>query len=186
MQPFRNVRHRFTTAEYGQLLQSGAFAPDARVELIRGEIMDIAPRESGHASAVAALHERLAGLVQPHGQIRCGMPLVLDERSQPEPDLAIVNARADHYRSAHPTAQDTLWLIEVADKALLYDRTIKASLYAAAHVPVVWIVNTSTAELHCLSEPAKDGYRRRVVLQRHDLVPLPPPFAATVEVGGVF
>jgi hypothetical protein len=46
MQPFRNVRHRFTTAEYGQLLQSGAFAPDARVELIRGEIMDIAPRES--------------------------------------------------------------------------------------------------------------------------------------------
>jgi hypothetical protein len=114
------------------------------------------------------------------------MPLVLDERSQPEPDLAIVSARADHYRNAHPRARDTLWLIEVADKALLYDRAIKASLYAAAHVPVVWIVNTSTAELHCLSEPAKDGYRRRVVLQRHDLVTLPPPFAATVEVGGVF
>jgi hypothetical protein len=47
-------------------------------------------------------------------------------------------------------------------------------------------VNTSTAELLCLSDPGKDGYRRRVVLQRHDLVPPPPPFAATVEVGGVF
>lgn len=186
MQAFRNPRHRFTTTEYSQLLQSGAFAPDTRVELIRGEIMDIAPRESGHASAVAALHERLVDVVQPHGEIRCGMPLVLDERSQPEPDLLIVNARADHYRNAHPTAQDTLWLIEVTDKALLYDRKIKTSLYAAAHVPVVWILNTSTAELHCLSDPGKDGYRRRVVLQRHDLVPPPPPFEATVEVGGVF
>jgi hypothetical protein len=64
------------------------------------------------------------------------MPRVLDERSQPEPDLSIVN--------------------------------------------------TSTAELHCLSDPGTGGYRRRVVLQRHDLVPLPPPFAATVEVGAVF
>jgi hypothetical protein len=186
MQPFRNVRHRFTTREYSQLLQSGALAPGARVELIRGEILDIAPRVSGHASAVAALHERLASLVQPHGQIRCGMPLVLDERSQPEPDLSIVNARADHYRKAHPTAQDTLWLIEVADKALLYDRTIKTSLYAAACVPAVWIVNTSSGELHCLSEPGRDGYRRRVVLQRQDLAPLPPPFTTTLEVGGLF
>ena len=186
MQPFRNVRHRFTTREYSQLLQSGALAPDVRVELIRGEIMDIAPRNSGHASVVAALHERLAGPVQPHGQIRCGMPLVLDERSQPEPDLSIVTARADHYRNAHPTAQDTLWLIEVADKALLYDRTIKASLYAAAHIPVVWIVNLATSELHCLSEPGRNGYRRRVVLQRHDLAPLSPPFATTIEVGGLF
>jgi hypothetical protein len=186
MQPFRNVRHRFTTREYSQLLQSGAFAPGVHVELIRGEIMDIAPRISGHASAVAALHERLAGLVQPHGQIRCGMPLVLDERSQPEPDLSIVDARSDHYRDAHPTARDTLWLIEVADKALLFDRMIKASLYAAARVPAVWIANTATGELQCLSEPGKDGYRRRVVLQRQDLAPLPPPFTATLEVGGLF
>lgn len=102
MQPFRNVRHLFTTSEYGQLLQSGVLGPDVRVELIRGEIMDVAPRSSGLASAAAVLHERLVGLVQPQGHIRCGMPLVLDERSQPEPDLAIVNARADHYRSAHP------------------------------------------------------------------------------------
>jgi Putative restriction endonuclease len=186
MQPFRNVRHRFTTSEYSQLLQSGALAPDVRVELIRGEIMDIAPRASGHAGAVAVLHEQLVGLVQPHGQIRCGMPLVLDERSQPAPDLAIVGAQADRYRNAHPTAHDTLWLIEVADKALLYDRTIKASLYAAARVPAVWIVNTSTAEVHCLSDPGTDGYRQRVVLQRDDLAPLPAPFAATIEVGGLF
>lgn len=185
MQPFRNVRHRFTTAEYSQLLQSGVLSPDVRVELIRGEIMDIAPRASGHASAVAVLHERLAGLVQPRGHVRCGMPLILDERSQPEPDLAIVSARADHYRGAHPTAQETLWLIEVADKALLYDRTIKVSLYAAARVPAVWIVNSSTAELQCLSEPGVGGYRQRVVLQLHDRAPLPAPFDAAIDLDGV-
>jgi hypothetical protein len=181
MQAFRNVRHRFTTREYSQLLQSGVLAPDVRVELIRGEIMDIAPRSSGHAGTAAVLHESLAGLVQPEGHIRCGMPLVLDEQSQPEPDLAIVRARADHYRGAHPTAQDALWLIEVADQALLYDRTIKASLYAAARVPAVWIANTSTGELTCLSEPSAGGYRQRVVLQRHDRAPLPAPFEAAID-----
>jgi hypothetical protein len=83
-------------------------------------------RATADTSVVAALHERLAGLVQPHGQIRC------------------------------------------------------------AHIPVVWIVNLSTSELQCLSEPGKNGYRRRVVLQRHDLAPLSPPFATTIEVGGLF
>ena len=185
MQPFRNVRHRFTTAEYSQLLQSRVLSPDVRVELIRGEIMDIAPRDSSHASATAVLHERLVALVQPQGNVRCGMPLILDERSQPEPDFAIVSARADHYRGAHPTAQDTLLLIEVADKALRYDRTIKVSLYAAAHVPAVWIVNTSSAELHCLSEPHAGGYRQRVVLQRHDRAPLPAPFLTALELDGI-
>jgi hypothetical protein len=185
MQPFRNVRHRFTTTEYSQLLQSGALAPDVRVELIRGEIMDIAPRNSGHASAMAVLHERLAAVVQPLGHIRSAMPLVLDQRSQPEPDLAVVSARSDHYRDAHPTGQDALLLIEVADQALLYDRTIKASLYAAARVPAVWIANLQAGELHCLSEPGACGYRQRVVLRREDRAALPAPFDADIELAGV-
>jgi putative restriction endonuclease len=185
MQPFRNVRHRFTTTEYSQLLQSGVLAPDVHVELIRGEIMDIAPRNSGHASAMAVLHERLVAVVQPQGHVRSGMPLVLDERSQPAPDLAVVSARADHYRGAHPTGHDALLLIEVADQALLYDRTIKTSLYAAACVPAVWIANLPAGELHCLSEPRVDGYRQRVVLRREDRAALPAPFDAGIELAGI-
>lgn len=185
MQPFRNVRHRFTTTEYSQLLQSGVLAPEARVELIRGEILDVAPRSSSHASAMAVLHERLVAVVQPQGHVRSGMPLVLDAQSQPEPDLAVVSARPDHYRDAHPTANHALLLIEVADKALLYDRTIKASLYAAAHVPAVWIANLSAGELHCLSEPGASGYRQRVVLRREDSAVLPAPFDARIELDGI-
>jgi hypothetical protein len=185
MQPFRNVRHRFTTAEYSQLLQAGVLAPEVRVELIRGEIMDIAPRGSEHASAMAVLHERLVAVVQPQGHVRSGLPLMLDERSLPAPDLAVVVARADHYRDAHPTAQDALLLIEVADKTLLYDRTIKASLYAAARVPSVWIANLSARELHCLSEPGYDGYRRRVVLGPQDFAPLALPCDGRIELAGI-
>jgi hypothetical protein len=185
MQPFRNVRHRFTTAEYSQLLQSGVLAPDVRVELIRGEIMDVLPRNAAHASAIAVLHERLVAVVQPQGHVRSGMPLVIDERSQPEPDLAVVTARSDHYRDAHPTAQNALLLIEVADKALLYDRTIKASLYAAAQVPSVWIANLSARELLCLSEPRSDGYRRRQVLGPKDSAVLAAPFEGRIELAGI-
>jgi Uma2 family endonuclease len=185
MQLSKNVRHSFTTSEYGRLIDAGILGPDVRVELIRGEIMDMAPQGSEHASVVAVLHEQLAALVQPHGHIRCGMPVVLDDQSQPEPDLAIVSARADHYRSAHPTTPDVLFLIEVADKALAYDRTVKASLYASARVPALWIVNVASGELHCLSEPRIDGYRQRVVLRREDRVPLPAPFEATLELSGI-
>jgi Uma2 family endonuclease len=185
MQVAKNVRHSFTTSEYGRLMDAGILGSDVRVELIRGEIIDVAPRGSEHASVVAVLHEQLATLVQPHGHIRCGMPVVLDERSQPEPDLAIVSARADHYRSAHPTTPDVLFLIEVADKALAFDRTIKASLYASARVPALWIVNAASGELHCLSEPRSDGYRQRVVLRREDRVPLPSPFDTTLDLSNI-
>jgi len=123
--------------------------------------------------------------VQPQGHVRSGLPVVLDERSQPEPDLAVVSARADHYRDVYPTAQEALLLIEVADQALLYDRTIKASLYAAARVPAVWIVNLSAGEAQCLSEPGVHGYRQRVVLRREDRAPLPAPFDACIELDGI-
>lgn len=181
----KNLRHSFTTTEYCQLMDAGILGPDVRVELIRGEIMDMAPQSSEHASVVAVLHERLAGLVQPHGHIRCGMPIVLDERSQPEPDLVIVSARADHYRNAHPTAQDALLLIEVADKTLTYDRTVKASLYASAGVPTLWVIDVSAGELHRFSEPGTDGYRQRMVLRRGDRVPLPAPVSATLGLSSI-
>jgi hypothetical protein len=185
MQASRNVRHSFTASEYGRLKECGVFAADARVELIRGEIMDVAPQGSEHAGTVAALHEQLASLVQPHGHIRCGMPLLLDERSQPEPDLAIVVARGDHYRNSHPAAQDVLLLIEVADKALVYDRRIKASLYAAAQVPVLWVVNPAAGELQCMTEPGLGGYRQRRTLRREDRMALPAPFSSTFELSRI-
>jgi Uma2 family endonuclease len=185
MQPSKNVRHSFTTGEYGRLMDAGVLGPDVAVELIRGEIMDVAPQGSEHASVVAVLHEQLARLVRPHGHIRCGMPLVLDERSQPEPDLAIVNVRADHYRNAHPAAQDVLLLVEVASKTFTYDRTIKASLYAAARVPALWIVDIASGELHCFSEPGPEGYRQRVGLSRDQAVPLPAPFSVTLQLSSI-
>jgi Uma2 family endonuclease len=186
MQLSKTVRHSFTTSEYGRMMDAGVLGPEVAVELIRGEIMDVAPQGSEHASVVAVLHEQLAGLVPPHGHIRCSMPLVLDERSQPEPDLAIVSARPDHYRSAHPAAQDVLLLIEVASKTFTYDRTVKASLYAAARMPALWIVDIASGELHCFSEPGPEGYRLRIVLGRDQSVPLPAPFDATLELSRIF
>jgi Uma2 family endonuclease len=185
MQLSKNVRHSFTTREYGQLMDAGILSPDVRVELIRGEIMERPPHGSEHASIVAVLHERLAGIVQPHGHIRCGMPIVLDERSQPEPDLAIVRARADHYRSAHPTAQDALLLVEVADQTLNYDRTVKASLYASARVAALWIIDTAAGELHCLTEPATNGYRQRILLRRDGRLSLPSPFNTVLDLSNI-
>ena len=41
-------RHRITTDEYHRLGDAGVLAPDARVELIDGEVIDMAPIGSRH------------------------------------------------------------------------------------------------------------------------------------------
>lgn len=175
------ARHKLNLTEYHRMAECGILAPDARVELIEGEIVDMAPQGSAHASVVAALHERIAASVQPHAQVRCQMPVALDERSEPEPDLAIVKSRADHYRNAHPRAADVLLLVEVADKTLAYDRNIKAALYARHGVPALWIVDVAARELHCFSEPRAEGYQWRVVVQAEGEATLPPPFRTPIR-----
>lgn len=84
-----------------------------------------------------------------------------------------------------PTAQDALLLIEVADKTLTYDRTVKASLYASAGVPTLWVIDVSAGELHRFSEPGTAGYRQRMVLRRGDRVPLPAPVSATLGLSSI-
>ena len=56
----RPQRHRFSVAEYYRLGQAGLFPRDLRVELIEGDVIEMAPIGSLHADWV----ERLAQLYQ--------------------------------------------------------------------------------------------------------------------------
>ena len=47
-------RHRYTVEEFHRMGETGILRPDARVELIEGEIIDLAPIGRAHASTVAA------------------------------------------------------------------------------------------------------------------------------------
>ena len=49
-------RHRLTAEQYHRMGEAGVFAPGARVELIEGEVIDMAPIGTKHWSAVSRLN----------------------------------------------------------------------------------------------------------------------------------
>ena len=56
-------RHRINVDEYYRMAEVGLLARDARVELVQGEVIDIAPIGSRHAAVVNTLNRLLVQAV---------------------------------------------------------------------------------------------------------------------------
>ena len=109
--------------------EAHVFAQQARLELMEGELIDMVPVSSAHAAVVCTL-DTLLREVAPRAMLRVQSPLVLGERSAPQPDVMLLRPRADRYYSSHPTAAEALLVVEVADTTLKYELEIKAPLRA--------------------------------------------------------
>ena len=151
-------RHRLTVDEYYRMAETGVLTADARVELIEGEIVDMAPMKSLHASVVSKLVALLTKAAADRALVWCQLPLRLSDRSEPEPDLMLLSPRADFYAEAHPTAADVLLLIEVSDTTARYDREIKLALYARHGVQEVWIIDLDHRILRTFRGPQGSVY----------------------------
>jgi Uma2 family endonuclease len=159
------LRYRFDVDDYYRMAEAGILGPKERVELIEGEIVDMAPIGSPHAGTTDLLTSLVAravadGLVF----VRVQGPLRLDAHNEPQPDLMLLRPRADRYRQGHPAATDVLLLVEVADSSLAFDRGPKLALYACHGVPEVWLVDLPGRAVEICREPGPQGYaeRRRV------------------------
>jgi Uma2 family endonuclease len=151
-------RHRLTAGEYHRMAEAGVLAPDARVELIDGEIVDMAPIGSRHGSAVKRLLPLFSEAVGRSAIVAVQDPVRLGDRSEPQPDLMLLAPRADFYEAAHPTAADVLLLIEVSDSTARHDREIKLPLYARHGIREVWLVDLDNRLLSVCRQPAGDAY----------------------------
>jgi Uma2 family endonuclease len=151
-------RHRITVEEYHRMAEVGLLAPDARVELIEGAIIDMPPIGSRHASIVDRLIELVSHAVRGRAILRCQGPVQLGDLSEPQPDLALFAWREDFYEHRHPTAADTLLLIEVSETTLRYDRHTKLPLYARHGVPEYWIFDTQERQLDVFRSPTGAAY----------------------------
>lgn len=166
------TRHRLSVADYYRMAEAGVLAPDARVELIDGEIIDMAPIGTRHGSAVKRLLALLTSALGSRVIVAVQDPLRLSDLSEPEPDLMLLKPRADFYADAHPSAADVLLLIEVADTSARYDREIKLPLYARHGVPEVWIVDLQARLLCLYREPAGDAYTQASTTASPGLTPI--------------
>jgi Uma2 family endonuclease len=124
------TRHRFDVDTYYRMAETGILAPDARVELIEGEIVDMAPIGSGHAGTTDVLADLAITISRQVVMVGIQRPLHLGPASEPQPDLMLLRHRADDYITSHPTAADVLLRIEVADSSLVFNRATKLPLYA--------------------------------------------------------
>jgi Uma2 family endonuclease len=136
---------------------SGLLDETDRVELIEGELVDMAPIGSRHAFRVDRIARALQFAMGRAFLVRVQNPILLDARSEPQPDIAVVNDR--NYAEAHPSAVDVLLIVEVSDTTLEYDREVKLGLYARHGIPEVWLMDVNAGELTVYREPAEGQYR---------------------------
>ena len=130
---------RFTVAEFHRLCE---LLPERRLELIDGEVLEMIAKGSRHTAVVHRLARTLTPLLVACGyELRIGPPLDLGEHQEPEPDLAVVTARADAWLEAHPSAAAALLVIEVADASLAYDLDTKLRLYQQDGIANYWVVD---------------------------------------------
>ena len=168
--------YRWTREAFEKLAEVGLIDPDARLELIDGEILQkMSPQSSRHATAVLLVAEALRSVfASPAYTVRVQLPLALGPYSEPEPDVAVVEGTPRRYREAHPST--AVLVVEVADASLAFDRTRKAALYARAGIPDYWIVNLLDGVLEVHRQPEGDAYRERLVLPSQERVrPLARP-----------
>ena len=170
-------RHRWTVAEYHRMAEVGLLHEDSRVELIDGEIIEMAPIGSEHAGhnnyLMSCLAHRLYGKAIVAGQ----NPVILGGYEEPRPDIALLRWRNDYYRTAHPHAEDVLLIIEISDSTLRYDHDVKIPLYAKNGIPEVWLLDIQNRQLEIQREPINGVYRQRDCRRAGQIAPILCPDA---------
>ncbi|MDZ8237215.1 MAG: Uma2 family endonuclease [Nostoc sp. ChiQUE01a] len=153
------LRRKFTVEQYQKIIESGILTEDDRVELIRGEIIEMSPIGTKHAACVNRLINLLVQLLGKRVIVAAQNPVVLNDNSQPQPDVALLKPRDDFYATAHPQPQDIFLLIEVADSTIEYDREEKIPLYAEANIIEVWLVDINEEIVEVYQQPTAARYQ---------------------------
>lgn len=161
------MRHPITVREYLRMAETGVLDPEARIELIEGELFDMPPIGPPHSSRVKRFIRLFSQAVGDAAIVSAQDPVVLGDLSAPQPDVALLRWREDFYEQAHPGPGDILLLVEVADSTLAHDRDRKLPLYARFGVPEVWLVDVAGKHLDVFRDPQEGAYTTR--FRVHDL-----------------
>lgn len=175
---------RFTIAEYHQLTALGFFTANDRVELIRGELMQMAAKGTPHTVCSSILTRQFDRLLGDRAVIRGQDPITLSNQSEPEPDIVVARGSDEAYLAHHPYAEDILLVVEISDTTIEYDQTTKLMLYAEAGIANYWIANLQARQLERYSQPYQTAqgtfdYLSKQISLPNQAVPI-PGFEATL------
>jgi Uma2 family endonuclease len=157
-------KYLFNIATYHQMIAANIFLPDARVELIEGEIIKMAPMGPIHAEIISLLDKLFQTNLGELAKIRTQLPIQLGDLSEPEPDIALVQYR--RYLEKHPTAAEVLLLVEVSDSSLKHDSKTKIPVYAKHGIQEVWLIDVKNTCVKVYRKPMPNGYK---IVERFEL-----------------
>jgi Uma2 family endonuclease len=142
------------------MAEAGLFANE-RVELLDGTIVTMSAQSSPHAATVTRLNRLLMRGLDTSMDVRPQLPVILDDWSEPEPDLIVCRTDPRDYAQGHPQPEDILLVCEVSISSLAYDREKKAAAYARAGIPEYWIVDVESRVVIVFDEPDPRSRRYR-------------------------
>jgi Uma2 family endonuclease len=179
------VRHRINAQNYYRMAESGILPPDARVELIEGEILDMPPMGTRHRTALVRLDHLLRNAVGTAAMVMNQVPLRLDEFNETEPDLLLLPQRDDFYADIVIAPEHTWLVVEVADSTRAYDLRIKTPLYARAGVSALWVLDLQGRRLHSFTAPLGGLWTVATVQERPGLTAVPGLDGIEVDLTGL-
>lgn len=162
-------RRKFTVDEYHNFIEQGVFKPEERIELWEGEFIEMSPIGKRHAGVVAALTAFLNHLFFREFVVWAQNPILLNDFSEPQPDVCLLKRRDDFYRTESATAKDVLLAMEVSDTTVKYDRDIKFPRYAENGIEESWLIDLENDRVEIHTQPTKNGYKLVKILHRGDI-----------------
>src|SRR6266704_1201709 len=182
-QAARPVLRRWTRHEYERLIDHGFLDEDDPIELLDGLLLVKEPQHSAHWTAVLLVAKAMERAFAEGWFVQTQSPIILGDRSEPEPDVCVVRGSPRDYVDAHP-ARPAL-VVEVALSGLRSARGRKARAYARNGIDDYWIVNLVDRVLEVHREPERRetarprwAYASIATLRAHDVVtPLAAPAA---------
>jgi Uma2 family endonuclease len=146
---------RLRVDQYHAIIRTGILTEDDPVELLEGWLVVKMPQNPLHRVAVRLTYKAVEPIVPTNWYIDTQAPITTAD-SEPEPDIVVVQGDPRQYLDRHPSSQDLALVVEVVAPTLQRDRAIKKRLYAAARIPVYWILNLPKSR--CEASPTHRDY----------------------------
>ena len=171
------IAAKWSIDEYHQMISS-RILENRRVELLKGEVVEMSPEGEPHAYFSSEAGEYLIRLLGDRATIRFAKPITLPHDSEPEPDIAIVQRLGRTYLEHHPYPENIFWLIEYSDSTLVKDLETKTKIYAEVGIPEYWVVNLKRRHLIVFRDPQDGDYTSKQTLTAGIVNPLAFPDVA--------
>jgi len=162
---------RWSVEEYHQIVEHGLLDSDKRTELIAGQIVIMSAKGTPHVIALQLLALQLDDFLRDKPYIvRAQDPIQIDDSSEPEPDLVIVQGDILTYTDHHPYPKEVRLIVEVADSTLKHDCEVKDQIYAQANIAEYWVIDLKNRQLHIFQQPTPQGYNKQIILKENNQI----------------